>query len=46
MKSEPLGEDISQVEVTSISRQGLRLLVREEELFLPLDEFQWFMSAC
>jgi|WetSurMetagenome_2_1015567.scaffolds.fasta_scaffold1216428_2 hypothetical protein len=45
MKSEPLGEDISQVEVTNISRHGLWLLVREEELFLPLDEFPWFMRA-
>jgi hypothetical protein len=45
MKSERLGVDTSQVEVTNISRHGLWVLVREEELFLPLDEFPWFMRA-
>lgn len=33
------------VEVTNISRHGLWLLVRDEELFLPFDEFPWFKDA-
>ncbi len=33
------------VEVTNISRHGLWLLVGDEELFLPLDEFPWFKEA-
>ncbi len=45
MKSELLGVDTSLVEVTNISRHGLWLLVGEEELFLPFDEFPWFMRA-
>lgn len=35
----------AQAEVTNISRQGLWLLVDEEELFLPFDEFPWFKEA-
>ena len=45
MKSEPLGVSTSEVEVTNISRHGLWLLVGEEELFLPFDEFPWFKDA-
>ncbi|MFH1116649.1 MAG: DUF2442 domain-containing protein, partial [Pseudomonadota bacterium] len=45
MKSEPLGRPTSEVEVTNISRHGLWLLVDEEELFLPFDEFPWFKEA-
>jgi hypothetical protein len=35
----------SEVEVTNISRHGLWLLVGDEELFLPFDEFPWFKDA-
>ncbi|MFH0825240.1 MAG: DUF2442 domain-containing protein [Pseudomonadota bacterium] len=45
MKSESLGTSTSAVEVTVISRHGLWLPVDEEELFLPFDEFPWFMDA-
>jgi len=45
MKSEALGRPTLDVEVTNISRHGLWLLVDEEELFLPFDEFPWFMEA-
>jgi hypothetical protein len=45
MKSETLGTNISQVEVTNISRHGFWVLVGEEELFLPFNEFPWFKDA-
>ena len=45
MRSEMLGKNTSQVEVTNISRHGLWLLVDDEELFLPFDEFPWFSDA-
>lgn len=45
MKSEMLGRDTLEVEVTNISRHGLWLLVDDEELFLPFDEFPWFKEA-
>jgi hypothetical protein len=45
MRSEQLGMSTSEVEVTNISRHGLWLLVGDEELFLPFDEFPWFKDA-
>jgi hypothetical protein len=45
MKSETLGTSASEVEVTNISRHGLWLLIDDEELFLPFDEFLWFKDA-
>lgn len=45
MRSEALGTGTSDVEVTNISRHGFWLLVDEEELFLPFDEFPWFKDA-
>lgn len=45
MTSAMLGADISQVEVTNISRQGFWLLLRDEELFLPFAEFPWFRDV-
>ncbi len=45
MRSESLGISTSEVEVTNISRHGLWLLVGDEELFLPFDEFPWFKDA-
>jgi Protein of unknown function (DUF2442) len=45
MKSESLGIVTLEVEVTNISRHGLWLLVGDEELFLPFDEFPWFKDA-
>ena len=34
------------VEVTNVSRHGLWLLVGDEELFLPFEQFPWFRDAC
>ena len=39
------GIDTSAVEVTNISRHGLWLLLRDEELFLPFEDFPWFREA-
>lgn len=33
------------VEVTNVSRNGLWLLVGDEELFLPFEHFPWFREA-
>ncbi len=45
MKSEMPGSTTSAVEVTNISKNGLWLLVEEEELFLPFAEFPWFLET-
>jgi hypothetical protein len=34
-----------EVEVTNISANGIWLLLKEEELFLPFSEFPWFQEA-
>jgi uncharacterized protein DUF2442 len=44
MKSETLGEDTSEVEVTQISKHGIWLLLREKEYFLSFDNFPWFRA--
>ena len=33
------------VAVTNVSRHGLWLLVGDEELFLPFEQFPWFRDA-
>ena len=35
----------SQVEVTNVSKNGLWLLLGDEELFLPFSDFPWFRDA-
>lgn len=45
MKSSALGNNISAVEVTHISKHGLWLLLADEELFLSFSDFPWFKSA-
>ncbi|MGC8492390.1 MAG: DUF2442 domain-containing protein [Syntrophobacteraceae bacterium] len=45
MKSKQLGSLISEVEVTNISKHGFWVLVGEEELFLPFQDFPWFEAA-
>lgn len=45
MKSEMLGTDTSEVEVTQISRHGIWLLLQEEEHFLSFENFPWFKDA-
>ncbi|MHC1729707.1 MAG: DUF2442 domain-containing protein [Syntrophobacteraceae bacterium] len=45
MKSKVPGMPILDVEVTNISKHGLWILVSEEELFLPFQDFPWFEAA-
>lgn len=45
MTSATLGENISAVEVTNISRHGFWVLLNDEELFLPFAEFPWFRDV-
>ena len=39
------GSATSSTEVTNISRHGFWMLVDDRELFLPFDEFPWFLDA-
>ena len=39
------GSTTSAVEVTHISRHGFWLLLGDEELLLPFEQFPWFRSA-
>jgi hypothetical protein len=34
-----------EVEVTNVSKHGFRLLLGDEELFVPFAEFPWFKDA-
>lgn len=45
MKSETLGTDTSEVEVTQISKHGIWLLLQEKEHFLSFENFPWFKEA-
>jgi hypothetical protein len=45
MKSETLGRDTSEVEVTQISKHGIWLLLEDKEHFLSFDNFPWFKDA-
>lgn len=45
MKSEAVGESISEVEVTNISEHGFWLFIGEKEYFLPFKQFPWFKDA-
>jgi hypothetical protein len=45
MNSRLLGTPTSAVEVTNVSRNGLWLLVGDEELFLSYEDFPWFEEA-
>jgi len=45
MKSETVGKNISEVEVTNISSHGFWLLIGEKEYFLPFKDFPWFKDA-
>ena len=42
MKSAAPGNNTSAVEVTNISGHGIWLYVRDNEYFLPFEEFPWF----
>lgn len=39
------GVATSEVEVTHISRHGFWVLLDQRELFLPFEEFPWFVDA-
>ena len=39
------GTNTFPVEITNVSRHGLWLLVGDEELFLPFEQFPWFRDA-
>jgi len=45
MSVRALGRDTLRVEVTNISIHGIWVLAGDEELFLPYEEFPWFMQA-
>ncbi len=45
MKSERLGKNTSQVEVTNISSHGIWILSNDEEMFLSYDDFPWFKDV-
>ena len=39
------GSNISEAEVTNISRHGFWLYVDDKEMFVPFEEFPWFRGA-
>lgn len=39
------GIPISEIEVTNISKHGFWILIKDEELFLPFQDFPWFKAA-
>ena len=39
------GSATSAAEVTNISQHGFWMLIDDEELFLPFEEFPWFKQA-
>ena len=45
MKSEELGKNISEVEVTHISKDGFWLTLQQKEWFLEFALFPWFRDA-
>jgi hypothetical protein len=45
MKSALAGKNISEVEITNVSRHGFWLLINDRELFLPFEKFPWFRDV-
>lgn len=45
MTSVALGTHISAIEVSNVSPHGFWLLLKDEELFLPFEQFPWFRDA-
>ncbi len=45
MKSKPLGVHTSAIEVTHVSTHGVWVLLDDEELFMPYEQFPWFKNA-
>ena len=40
-----IGKNISEVEITNVSKHGLWLLTGEKELFLSYEDFPWFKDV-
>ncbi len=45
MSSKTLGKNISAVEITNISSNGVWLLTGDKELFMSYEDFPWFKDA-
>lgn len=45
MSSKVRGKNISEVEITNISSNGVWLLTVDKELFMPYEDFPWFKDA-
>ena len=45
MSSSTLGRESSEIEVTNISKNGVWVLVEDEELFLSYEDYPWFKKA-
>ena len=45
MSSAAPGTTISAVEVTNVSKHGFWLLIQEQEIFVPFNDFPWFRDA-
>jgi len=45
MSLNPLGKNISEVEVTNITKHGLWLLSGDNEMFLSYEDFPWFKDV-
>jgi len=45
MVSAALGNNISDVEVTNVSKHGFWIFLGSEELYLPFEQFPWFREA-
>lgn len=45
MNSKTLGESISQVEITNISKHGIWLYCNNKEMFMSFEDFPWFQDA-
>ena len=45
MSSRKLGTNAPEVEVTNISSNGVWLLTRGKELFMPYEDFPWFKDV-
>ena|SRR5919106_5014807 len=45
MTSAQPGTNISEVEVTNVSKYGFWLLIHDQEVFIPFGKFPWFTEA-
>jgi len=45
MKLSTLGKDISEVEISNISKHGFWLLLNNKEYFLSFEQYPWFNDA-